>query len=54
MTNSAGTGLILLVPFKGGGALPLLNEKGENYELLFSDIADQEIPNPAFNVPGAL
>lgn len=42
VTNSTATGLILLVPFAGGGALPLENEQGEQYELLFDDVKNAE------------
>ena len=42
VTNSTATGLVLLVPFAGGGALPLENEQGEQYELLFDDVKNAE------------
>lgn len=46
VTNRDGTGFILLVPFSGGGALPLVNEDGENYEILFNVLAEQPEPIP--------
>lgn len=53
VTNESGTGLVLMLPFVGGGALPLVNEQGERYEIGFVDamaeserLGDQPIPDP--------
>lgn len=37
VTNETATGLVLMVPFDGGGALPLINQEGQLYEVGFAD-----------------
>lgn len=45
VTNETGTGLVLMVPFQGGGALPVVNENGERYEVDFLGAMNVE-PTP--------
>lgn len=37
VTDETGTGMVLMVPFRGGGALPLVNKRGERYRIPFAD-----------------
>lgn len=41
VTSEDGLGLTLMVPFVGGGALPLVNHRGERFELKFTDAMKQ-------------
>lgn len=49
-TNANGTGVYLMVPFQGGGALPLLKPDGSRYEFSFRSASDKGF-QPAVNNP---
>lgn len=52
VTNETGTGAFLMVPFRGGGALPLLDAEGRRYEIDFLQASQDPDIRPGSGVAG--